>query len=282
MNMVKLEKENILNEYGFHIGETVLSDDSVTFLHTHDFYEVFLVKEGEVMHYINGRQALLKKGMLWMVNPEDVHNFKKGKCKKAHFMNLAFSREVSDLAKKAYAVFAGERKLSGNTSAHMPQGMEIAVLSKLTFLARDRANLIPVAKKDTLVSILLDCLMVLENQADFKGEAPDWLERACIEIKKEENYQEGVLRFTELAGKSQEHLTRCMKKYYHLTPTEYINGIKLEKAAILLETTKDSVLDIIFESGFNNISYFNQLFKKAYGTTPSGYRRLNRLIINPE
>lgn len=280
--MVKLEKIDILNEHGFHIGETVLSNDSITFLHTHDFYEVFFVKEGEVIHHINGRQALLKKGMIWMVNPEDVHNFRKGKCKKTHFINLAFSEEVLETAKKAYVICTDGRGISENTSAHMPQGMEIAVLSKLTFLARDRANLIPVTKKDTLVSILLDCLIMLENQSDISGGAPDWLERACLEMKKEENYLKGVVRFTYLSGKSQEHLTRCMKKYYHLTPTEYINSIKLEKAAILLETTENSILDIIFESGFSNISYFNQLFKKAYGTTPSGYRRLNRLLINPE
>ena len=72
-----------------------------------------------------------------------------------------------------------------------------------------------------------------------------------------------------------------MKKYYQITPTEYLNRIKLERAAELLETTSDSVLDIMFECGFNNVSYFNQLFKKAYGTTPGGYRRLNYSVINP-
>ena len=36
------------------------------------------------------------------------------------------------------------------------------------------------------------------------------------------------------------------------------------------------VIDIALECGFNNIAYFNRLFSKVYGTSPSEYRSTNR------
>lgn len=279
--MVKLEKEKILNAYGFHIGETILKGDQATFRHTHDFYELFIIKEGEVCHYINEKQFLLKTDTLWLVKPEDEHYFRKGKCKKAQFVNLAFSKEVFAFAKEIYGIYSDHKYEEEEVSVHMPMNMEVSVLSKISYLAREKSNLVPVDKKNTLISILLDCFMVLGNQADYKGEVPVWLENACLEMQKEENYLEGLPRFVKLAGKSKEHLMRCMRKYYHTTPAEYINSIRLEQVAVLLETTEDSVLDIMLECGFNNVSYFNRLFKKAYGTTPSRYRLINRSVINP-
>ncbi|MFQ7550680.1 MAG: helix-turn-helix domain-containing protein [Blautia marasmi] len=42
-----------------------------------------------------------------------------------------------------------------------------------------------------------------------------------------------------------------------------MNTIRLEQAAMLLRTTEESVLDIMLECGFNNVSYFNQRFREG-------------------
>lgn len=278
--MAELKGKDILNENGFHIGETVLRNNAGTQKHTHDFYEIFIIEGGEVYHFVNGTQKVMKKGDLYFVRPEDEHSFRKGECRKAQFVNLAFSKELFQTAEIISDRYFDLKQLR-RVEAHIPAGAEMAVLSKLSFLARERSGLFTFSKKGMVLSILLDCLILFDSQADGWANAPEWLDQACMEMKKQANYAEGIKRFVEISGKSQEHLTRCMKKYYQITPTEYLNRIKLEHAAELLETTSDSVLDIMFDCGFNNVSYFNQLFKKVYGTTPGGYRRLNYSVINP-
>lgn len=279
--MVKLRKEEIFSAGDYYIGETILSQDTETFCHTHDFYEIFIVKEGEVNHFINQKQVLLRQDTLWLVLPEDKHSFKKGKCKKAGFINLAFSKEMFELAKKTYGIYSEHAEDGFAYSTHLPTGLSQSVMSKISFLVRDKTNLYPISGKDTLVGILLDCFLVLQNQTYNEMSVPGWLERACNAIRKKENYREGMPRFVELAEKSQEHLTRCMKKYYNTTPAEYLNSIKLEQTIVLLETTSQTILDIMLECGFNNVSYFNQLFKRQYGVTPGRYRMLNRIVVNP-
>ena len=42
-------------------------------IHTHDFYELFLVPKGSAVHAVNGRSQLLTEGSFVLVRPNDVH-----------------------------------------------------------------------------------------------------------------------------------------------------------------------------------------------------------------
>ena len=56
----------------------------------------------------------------------------------------------------------------------------------------------------------------------------------------------------------------------------YLNELRLTRAAMLLTTTDTPVIEIAGMSGFNNISNFNRAFKMYYETTPSKYRRAEK------
>ena len=70
---------------------------------------------------------------------------------------------------------------------------------------------------------------------------------------------------------------RFFKKHMGLTSIQYINNYRLEKAAYLLTSTNNSIMDISLEVGFDNLSYFNKLFKKKYNITPKEFRFKNKL-----
>lgn len=56
---------------------------------------------------------------------------------------------------------------------------------------------------------------------------------------------------------------------------DFINSYRCEEAKILMRTsdTKVTILEILYESGFNSKSSFNKEFKKLNGTTPTEYRK---------
>ena len=54
---------------------------------------------------------------------------------------------------------------------------------------------------------------------------------------------------------------------------EYLQQLRLERASTLLKETEASVISIAQECGFASVSYFNRIFKAAYGITPSEYRK---------
>ena len=67
---------------------------------------------------------------------------------------------------------------------------------------------------------------------------------------------------------------RFFKRHMNMTSIEYLNQYRLEMASRQLAETNLSVTSIALESGFNNISYFNRVFKRKFGVTPMEYRSL--------
>ncbi len=83
------------------------------------------------------------------------------------------------------------------------------------------------------------------------------------------------INLDELAGQaclSKDHFIRLFRQEVKITPLQYINQKKIEKAQQMLVTNEASVKSIAFTLGFEDYSYFNRLFKKLVGTTPQEYR----------
>lgn len=89
------------------------------------------------------------------------------------------------------------------------------------------------------------------------------------------NYKERIT-VEDLASQiqmSEGHFSRFFKAAVRMTPMEYINSIRINKACTLLKKTDRQILDIAMDVGFNNQSYFIRLFKKQRGCTPKEYKR---------
>ncbi|MFC0186535.1 helix-turn-helix transcriptional regulator [Pseudarcicella hirudinis] len=53
---------------------------------------------------------------------------------------------------------------------------------------------------------------------------------------------------------------------------ESLNDIRLGHASRLLIDTTLTIAEISFKCGYNNLSYFNRIFKKKHGCTPKEFR----------
>ena len=73
---------------------------------------------------------------------------------------------------------------------------------------------------------------------------------------------------------------RYFKKNTGKTFTQFVNEYRLVHASKLLAEKPTSITDICFESGFNNFSHFNKLFKEYTGKSPTEYRKEFRQIVS--
>lgn len=76
----------------------------------------------------------------------------------------------------------------------------------------------------------------------------------------------------DFLGTSKATLYRNFKEILNSTPSEFIRTIRLEYASKLLLTTKYTVMEVMYNSGFNNKSYFYREFAKKYEMSPVEYR----------
>ncbi|MFT5698547.1 MAG: transcriptional regulator GlxA family with amidase domain [Desulforhopalus sp.] len=77
----------------------------------------------------------------------------------------------------------------------------------------------------------------------------------------------------KITGLEERTFNRRFKKSTGDTPTEYIQGLRIEAARKLLETSQESVEFITQEVGYEDTSSFRRLFKKHTGLSPSEYRK---------
>lgn len=71
---------------------------------------------------------------------------------------------------------------------------------------------------------------------------------------------------------SEGHLCRFFKSMTRMSPVEYINFYRISMSMELLRQTDMEISDIAMRTGFNNISYFNRLFRRYMHMTPTQYR----------
>ncbi|MEM6321913.1 MAG: helix-turn-helix transcriptional regulator, partial [Bacteroidota bacterium] len=73
---------------------------------------------------------------------------------------------------------------------------------------------------------------------------------------------------------SESNFHRVFKNELGISPIDFINEKRLERAATLLKSSSKKINDICLECGFNSRSYFTRLFKRKYQVSPNAYRGL--------
>lgn len=70
------------------------------------------------------------------------------------------------------------------------------------------------------------------------------------------------------------YLCKLFKKEMGTGFSDYVNRIRIKNAKKLLSSNEQSIINISLEVGFNNVTYFNKIFKKHTGMTPGNYRTM--------
>ncbi len=79
----------------------------------------------------------------------------------------------------------------------------------------------------------------------------------------------------KIAGMPKSTFCLFFKKMTGKSFVTYLTDFRIESSCQMLLKTKMSVSEICVASGFNDIPYYNRIFKKIKSQTPSEYRKLN-------
>lgn len=91
----------------------------------------------------------------------------------------------------------------------------------------------------------------------------------------EKNYSSPITlqQLSASVSMSPKYFCRFFSEMTHQTPMDYLNRQRIEQACFQLSTTDDSITEIAYRNGFNDLSYFIRTFKKYKGTTPGKYKK---------
>lgn len=254
----------------------VFSDTEYFRPHYHDYFELFLMLEGNAVHMVNGAKIRLKKGSLVFIRPFDSHDYVCENAKPFSLLNITFTSETADMLFD----YLGEGfPKSHLLEAPLPPEIHLSDYEFERFCKRmDSIRAIEPNKHFELKTALRILLFntftrYFSEEFETEEEMPVWLEEMCTVLRQDGNFALGSEYFFSLSDKSREHISRMMKKYTGMTVTEYINSLRLNYIANMLRNSNHSISDIIYNSGFNNISWASEKFKEKHGVTMREYRQ---------
>jgi hypothetical protein len=101
---------------------------------------------------------------------------------------------------------------------------------------------------------------------------PAWWSDFVQRVEEEGLIPEDPVRMAEWAGRSREHVARTCRRITGLSPSAWLNGLRLERAALILRKTNRDISDVAFGVGFGSLPHFYRLFKNRFGESPKKFR----------
>ncbi len=106
-------------------------------------------------------------------------------------------------------------------------------------------------------------------------------ERLTIKFKKllhhNINKSKSVSAYAQELNVSSNHLNKSVKATLGMSATGVIDEMVILEAKVLMQKKGNTISEIAFETGFEDVSYFGRFFKKHTGLSPTQYRQLIEL-----
>lgn len=92
-------------------------------------------------------------------------------------------------------------------------------------------------------------------------------------IEHESDGESSLDDMAQLARLSPYHFLRVFQEQTGVTPHQYLLRTRLRNAAARLAGDGQKIVDIAFDCGFGDVSNFNRVFRREFGTSPREFRR---------
>jgi AraC family cel operon transcriptional repressor len=278
MSDKRLLFQNIVSEgIPFHAILTTLPNEIVarTGMHGHDFFEWMIPLEGSAVHSANGVEFALTPGQLILVRPTDVHAVRTRAGESFRFINIAFSTSVWDDFVRAFNLDAPACKwkdaampISVDLLPHRRQTIENEALNAVRLYCRGATRL----EFSRFWNEAIEAHLEEDSYAANPISRLPWLHKVLDESNRVDVAELTVKMLTDESGVTFAHLCRTMKSCLGVTPTQYINQLRINRATYELASTNKQIIEIAYDCGFQNLSYFYRRFRNAHSISPRQYR----------
>ena len=253
--------------------------------HSHLFFEVFYITSKSIEHEVNGEKTLLSVGDIYFLRPGDSHTFLRDKKNTSEHRDILLSgalvkRACDYLDDSFYNIF---------TSSKQPFRFKLAqsefnvLEDEFTSFSNVQATAISVnlSSRENYLAVLLLNMLLARLQNHHASIYPVWVQNLIAELNDKDNFVKQVNEILDNVNYNNCYISRAFTKHVGMTISEYFINAKIFYSVKLLRFTQMSIAEVAISSGFSTITYYNRVFKKQFGVSPSEYRK-NSYVKSPD
>lgn len=274
---------------------TIPDDFPSVFLHWQDTMEIIYIKKGKGTAQVDLHVFEVKKGDIVFAPPGHLHGLSQIHGERMEYENIIFDLSFLgsagiDICTQKYLIPLQQGQLSFPsyiTPEDTCYRKAADCLDDADFLCETHPDGYELGIKADMLRLFSlifqhypSGIDRLSHNKPLSGSTWQNLNRlkAVLEFI-EKNYQRPVtIDETALwCGYSSSHFMRWFRQMTGTSFIRFLNRFRLEKAFLELKSTDKTVLEISAQTGFDNLSNFNRLFKRQFHMTPRELRMQKNL-----
>jgi len=257
-------------------------DSDYTAPHTHDFIEFTYVLEGKASHIINDKKGVIKKGDYFFMDYGAYHSYKRISKEKFCVVNCIFKPRFID---KSLAYCRSFSEILNNWLIKFKLNM--LSQNPINIVFKDGGLILPYIEKmvdeyekkspgyrEIIRCNLIEAIIVTVRDITV-DEFPDegMIKKIIEEIN--ERYTENITLsyFAEKYSYSIPHLSKKFKEEVGVGFTEYLQMVRIEQSCHHLLSGDVNISHVAEMSGYGDVKFFTQIFKRYKGVSPGRFRR---------
>lgn len=256
-------------------------------VHYHSEYEINLVMGTNGQRIVGDSIEGYEEMDLAMVGPNIGHAWRGDKVEGNHVITIQFSEAFLDMPIISKRLFRPIRQLliDAKRGIKFSRAEQMKMKDKIIELTRMQGfqtvlsffsllNEMANSDRYSLVSSHYDASGTLQNTKSRR------IAKVCEYM--EQHFRDTICLtdMASLVGMSDTAFSHFFKSKTNMTFIDYLNDMRIAHACQLLSETDQTISEICYNSGFNNISNFIRMFKKRKQMTPNAYREfINQMLI---
>lgn len=253
--------------------------------HTHNYIEINYVYEGKYTQIIDGKKITLKKGEIIFLNQHITHEIEASE-KKDIVLNFIIKPQFFDYAltllddKNIISKFLvstlytdydeGEYVYFKVSKNNIVQDIVEKIITELY-----KPNIMGKAATKLLVGLLL--VELIRSTEDIEVYSVNNYEKmmmvSVFKYIDQYYYKASLFEISEKLNQPNYKVSKLIKKHTGMNFKQLLQEKRLSKASELIQFSNYSIMEVIEQVGYENPTYFYNIFKQKYGITPRKFKK---------